>query len=220
LMVAYHVFFDLNYFGIASIALQELPLVLFQRIVGSLFLLLVGVSLTLSEARNKEGYIHHVKRALLLGGIALAITIATWIYPHDAFVKFGIVHMIALSTLIAPFFFRFGKANLLLGIAIIAAGLAVGSIHTDLPYLFWLGITSPDYTALDHYAMLPWFGVVLIGICAGHVVFPNGKSALHMPKSQLLSKLAFLGKHSLAIYLIHQPVLVVLALVLKALMAA
>ena len=220
LMIAYHFFFDLNYFGIAGIALQELPWVLFQRIVGSMFLLLVGVSLTLSEARNTKGYAHHAKRALFLGAIALAITIATWVYPHEAFIKFGIIHVIALSTLIAPFFFRFGKVNLLLGIAIIAVGLFAGNIHTDSPYLFWLGITSPDYTALDHYPMLPWFGVVLIGIYAGQTVFPNGKSTLRIRESRplpklVLAKLAFMGRNSLAVYLIHQPVLVAAMLILK-----
>jgi len=217
LMVAYHIFFDLNYFGIVGIALQELPWVLFQRIVGSLFILLVGVSLTLSEARNKEGYPHHVKRALMLGAIALLITVATWIYPHQAFIKFGIIHLIAISTLIAPFFFRFGRWNVLLGLAIIAAGLLTVGAQTDSPYFFWLGITYPGYTALDHYPLLPWFGIVLVGIYAGQVLFPAGKSTLHVPTSPLLSKLAFLGRHSLTIYLLHQPLLVIVMLVLKAL---
>lgn len=215
-MVVYHLIFDLDYFGIITIKLYDLPLLLFQRLIGVLFMLLVGVSITLSESHNREGYARHAKRALKLSIVALLITIATWIYPHEGFITFGIIHSIALATFLAPFFFRFRQINVLIGLAIISAGLYVNTIQTDSHYFFWLGLTYPGYAALDYYPIMPWFGVVLIGLYAGQIFFPNGRSAIRIAASPLLlNTFAALGRNSLAIYLVHQPVLVGIILTYK-----
>ncbi|MFN7990618.1 MAG: heparan-alpha-glucosaminide N-acetyltransferase [Candidatus Micrarchaeia archaeon] len=205
MMVAYHIIFDIDYFGIGSIDLHSLPLLLFQRATGSLFLLLAGVSIQLSERGNTEGYAHHLKRGLRLAGIAILITIATWIYPHEGFITFGIIHLIALSTIIAPFFLRFGKLNALFGACVVALGMLAAGMQSDSHQLFWLGLTYPGYTALDYYPLLPWFGVVLMGLCAGAVFFPHGEEARG---SWIESRLAVLGRNSLLIYLVHQPLIV------------
>lgn len=216
MMLAYHVFFDLDYFGMAAVRLDGLPLVLLQRVTGALFLLVAGISLTLSEARNREGCWHHAKRALALAGVAALITLATWVYPHEGFIKFGIIHMLAVSTLIAPFFFGLGRLNVLLGIAIIATGIPLGHMQADTPWLFWLGITYPGYSALDHYAMLPWFGVILIGIYTGQTLFPGGWSPFRFARCAALDSLALMGRNSLLIYVAHQPLIIGTMLALKA----
>ncbi len=210
MMVVYHIIFDIYYFGIAPLDLYSLPLVLFQRVTGSLFLLLVGVSLTLSQSRNKEGYRHHAWRALKLGAVALAITAATWVYPHEGFITFGIIHLIAASTLIAPLFFRFGKLNAAIGALFIGIGLMMVGVQTGSQFLFPLGLTYPGYTALDYYPLLPWFGVVLIGMAAGYAAFPSGKPAFSEPwkDSRAAGALATLGRNSLTIYILHQPLII------------
>lgn len=206
LMVIYHFFFDLSYFGLADINLYEFEWQMFQRTVGALFIFVMGLSLTLSEAKNKEGYARHAKRAAKLAGVALLITIATWVYPHEGFIMFGIIHFIAAATLIGPLFFRLGWWNVLLGIAVIAAGFYIGEIQIDSHYLFWLGIIYPGYRPLDHYSLIPWFGIVLLGIYAGQRFFPKGKARLK--KTDCMEKLAFLGRNALLIYLLHQPVMI------------
>ncbi|MEW6722597.1 MAG: heparan-alpha-glucosaminide N-acetyltransferase [Candidatus Micrarchaeota archaeon] len=217
LMVIYHVIFDINYFGIAQIDIYSLPVVLFQRTIGSLFLLLVGVSLTLSDRGNKEGYSRHLKRAGMLAAAALGITLATWIYPHDGFITFGIIHFIAFAAAAGPLFLRFGRLNLLLGILAILAGLMAGGIEVEQGYLFWLGLADAGYTALDYYPVLPWFGVVLIGIYAGEALFPRGVARVRIAPSKPAEALAFLGRNSLLAYLIHQPVIIGILMVLMAL---
>ncbi len=216
MMVAYHVLFDIQYFGIANVDLQGIPLTLLQRATGTLFVLIAGVSLTLSESRNREGYLHYVKRGLMLGAVALLITVATWVYPHEGFIQFGIIHMIALSSLIAPLFFRLGRMNVALGAIIVLAGIYIGTsgIVTDTHWFFWLGINDPSYQALDNYPMLPWFGVVLIGIWLGQSLFPAGRAGGRIPV-QGNAQLAFLGRNSLAIYLTHQLVLVGIIIALR-----
>lgn len=210
LMLIYHFLFDIYLFGISDIDIYGLPLVLFQRVIGSMFLLLVGISLVLSERNNKEGYIRHARRAGKLALVALLITAVTWIYPHQGFIRFGIIHMIALSTLIAPFFLRLGKLNIILGLIIILAGLQAH--YTNLDYLFWLGLIRYDYMAYDHYSMVPWFGLVLIGMELGKKI-ELWKGIV--PSSGILS---LLGRNSLAIYISHQPVLIGIVLLISYLM--
>ncbi|MFH0885430.1 MAG: heparan-alpha-glucosaminide N-acetyltransferase [Candidatus Micrarchaeota archaeon] len=216
MMIAYHLIFDIWYLRIGEFDITSLPLSIFQHSIGTLFLLLVGISLTLSERHNREGYAHYVKRAAFLGLVALSITLATWVYPHEGMITFGIIHCIALSVLLAPLFFRLGKLNVLLGLLLIAAGLIVPAIQTDSPYLFWFGVTRPDYTALDFYPIIPWLGVVLIGVFAGQTIYPKGRGVNARKESRLSRTVAFAGRHSLAIYLIHQPVMMGILLAYKA----
>lgn len=221
MMIAYHLIFDLWYFRIAEFNIDMLPLAIFQHSIGTLFLLLAGVSLALSERRNKEGYIHHVKRAAFLGAVSLSITAATWVYPHEGMITFGIIHCIALCVLIAPPFFRLGRLNVLLGLVLIVAGFFTPFMSTDSPFLFWLGIVRPDYTALDFYPIIPWLGVVLIGIYAGQslpAAVPEGGANRNEGgvRGRIRKALVFAGRHSLAIYLIHQPIIIGLLLLARA----
>ncbi len=204
LMIIFHFLFDLEFLKIMHINFEDLSILLLQRVVGTMFLLLVGISLVLSQKKNKEGYVRHLKRALKLGAVALLITIATWAAVPSEFVKFGIIHCIALSTLIAPLFFRFKWTGLALGVILIVAGISTN--YTDSEYLFWLGWITHTYTALDHYPLIPWFGVVLIGMFLGNVL-PELKV-----KNRVAGSLAYLGRNSLAIYLIHQPLIISLML--------
>jgi len=219
LMVAFHFIFDLDYLSFIRINLESGFWFFFPRALGATFLFVVGVSLVLSDKRDKEtkneGYIHHFKRGLFLAGVAALITVATWVYPHEGFITFGIIHLIALSTFIAPLFLRFGKLNVLLGLIIMVLGIFLGGMQTNSHDLFWLGITYPGYTALDYYPLLPWFAFVLIGISAGQIAFEKGKDMIRLGKSKVSDALAFLGKNSLAIYLVHQLVLFGALLVFK-----
>jgi uncharacterized membrane protein len=206
LMVIYHFFFDLAYLGLAEIQIFDLPWMLFQRTVGTMFIFIVGMSLVLSEEKNQEGYARHAKRGLKLAAVALLITAATWVYPHEGFIMFGIIHFIAAATFLAPLFLRLGKWNIAIGLATILAGFYVNTLKTDLPYLFWLGIIYPGYRQLDHYSMIPWFGIVLLGIYAAQRLYPAAKSRFK-EHPWYVEKLAFLGRHALLIYLIHQPIM-------------
>jgi uncharacterized membrane protein len=211
LMVMYHFLFDLDYFGLMNIQMNSLPIVLIQRVIGFSFVFLVGVSIVLSQKNNKFGYRTHMWRGFRITNYAILITAVTWIYPHEGFITFGVLHMIALSTFVAPFFFRFSKKNLALGIAIILIGIWLNLQTTDSKFLFWLGLSYPGYQALDFYPMFPWFGVVLIGMAIGEKLYPNGKSLIGF-ESEKLNKLAWIGKRSLKIYLVHQVILIGLVL--------
>ncbi len=104
-MIAYHLFFDLDYFNIIDIPVTEGVWKVFARSVATTFLLVVGIALAVKQARNPP-YFHYFWQGVKIGLCALGITVVTLLVVPDAFIFFGILHLIAISTIIAPLFFR------------------------------------------------------------------------------------------------------------------
>jgi uncharacterized membrane protein len=100
--------------------------------------------------------------------------------------------------------------SLIVGLSLIALGIYLnGQVSYD-PWLIWLGVKQVNRLMVDYYPVLPWYGVALLGIFAGHTLYPGGQAQFHLPAifdNPLVRGLAFLGQHSLLIYLIHQPIL-------------
>jgi len=62
---------------------------------------------------------------------------------------------------------------------------------------------------VDYVPVFPWFGVVLLGVAAGRLVLRHAATiARFQPKSRVLRALAFGGRHTLLLYLVHQPLIV------------
>ncbi len=217
MMVVFHFVFDLFYFGLSTVQPYEGFWLIFQRTTATLLLLLVGISLSISYDRaqlngEKSLFLKFFKRSLFLGMIALAITLATWVYPGKGFILFGIIHLIALSIFLGYFFQRFKFFNLVLGLTLISAGLFLGFNHvtTEVPFLLWLGIPPANFFTLDYFPLLPWFGIVLIGIFLGKQFYPKAQRprSFTVPEHRAFKVLSWAGKQSLWIYMIHQLFLV------------
>lgn len=215
MMVIFHFLFDINFFGIYKIALYEGFLLLFQRTIITTFLVVVGISLHISYARLEDKSFANIlkkyfKRSVSLFAIALLITGVTYIYLQgNGFILWGIIHLIALSVLLAIFFFRFFYLNLFLGLLTIAFGFITDSIVVDFPYLLWLGVKFPNFYSVDYVPLIPWFGLVLVGLFFGKFLYPNGKRRFNIVLDFRWSEvLSYLGRNSLLIYIIHQPILI------------
>jgi len=217
MMISYHILFDLNFFDIYSINLHSFPFRLFLYPIGTTFLLLVGISLTLSYARAQQTIsteqlpIKFLLRGLKIFGFGMIITIITWILIPDAFIIFGILHCIGISIILAYPFLQLRIANLFIGIVFILLGIVLRTMVFEFNWLLWLGFPPTDFSTIDYFPLLPWFGVVLIGIFIGRTLYPGYNRKFELPDLsayKLINFLCFLGKHSLVIYLLHQPILV------------
>jgi uncharacterized membrane protein len=184
-----------------------------------MFIILVGISLTLSYNRvknkltKKQLQLKYLKRGLTIFGLGLLITLVTWIYLVEGFVVFGALHCIGISIILAYPFLRFHYANLILGIILIFAGIVLKTLTFDFYWLVWLGFTPTHFTTIDYFPLLPWFGVVLVGIFISNTLYPNLKRRFSLKDhSEVLFVrfLCFLGRHSLIIYLIHQPIILLI----------
>ncbi|MDO8841697.1 heparan-alpha-glucosaminide N-acetyltransferase [Methanocalculus sp.] len=212
-MVAYHLLFDLLYFGVTG--LPPFFFYLAYPIAGS-FIFIAGISLHLksgsAERRlDRQGY---YRTFLIRGGkilcIAAAITLITWIYPHKGCIVWGILHLIGAATILAIPFLRLGRWNIIPACMIIVIWLIFFPISGP-DYLIPLGIHSPVFYTLDYEPLIPWFSLILLGIVYGSFRYQG--EAKHKNENSILRHLALFGRHSLIIYLIHQPVIIGILLI-------
>jgi uncharacterized membrane protein len=219
MMVLYHFVFDSNYFGISNFNIHGGFWFYFARLTAALFIILVGISLALSHERMRVmGQEGAFKTKLLRRGIwilclAMGITLITYIVVREDFIVFGVLHLIGVSIILAYPFLGLGAANIVLGSLVIFIGLCLQSSGFGSPWFLWLGLSPVGFHSLDYLPLFPWFGVVLLGIAVGDFFYSGYRRRIHLPElssSYAVQPLAFMGRNSLIIYLIHQPVLIAL----------
>jgi len=220
LMIIFNYSFALSYLNIYSFNGGFLYWYVFPRIIGGTFIFIAGLSLTLmyNQIKNK-GQVHKkfFSRGLRIFGYGILITIITFLTFPQAFVIFGILHFIGISIILGSFFLKFKKLNLFLGLLIIASGFFLQNFRFDFNWFLWLGFIPNDFYTFDYFPILPWFGVTLIGIFFGNLLYKNGKrnfKVRDISNNYLINFLSFLGRKSLTIYLIHQPLLILILLIL------
>ncbi|MBX3011880.1 MAG: DUF1624 domain-containing protein [Caldilineaceae bacterium] len=216
MMVIYHLLYDLSYFRVTDTIFTNPFWFYFQRTTAGTFLVLVGVSLTLSVgAMRRRGQSERaiITRLFWRGarvfGWGLVITVATWLFFGPALaVKFGILHLIGSATVLAYPLLTLRWANLFLWLGLSGVGRMIEGVTIAGPWLLWLGIQPRNYLYVDYFPLLPWFGVILLGVFLGNLLYPNGERRFALPLSDLnFQPLRWLGERSLPIYLIHQPIL-------------
>ncbi len=213
-MASYHGLWDLGYLRLTAenYALTPAGHRAAETIAGS-FLMLVGVGLVLMNGRGIRRR-PTLLRLARIGGAAALVTLGTWIAFPDAYVFFGILHCIALSSVLGlPFLFLPAAVTALAAALVLAAPLLVHAAVLDAPALFFLGLGAVTPRTNDYVPLFPWFGMVLAGIVLGRVGLPRlAASCLGAwsPRTALGRGATFAGRHSLAVYLIHQPVLLAL----------
>jgi uncharacterized membrane protein len=213
-MVIYHGAFDLAAFGGWPIAVTSGGWRLFADGIAGTFLFVAGISVVLARerwAKQPERYWWHiVRRTLRLGSAAGLVTLVTWLVSPPDVVLFGILHLILLSSLLALPFLRFGVWNF--GFAGLAAFLGwLVSLLPGNPWLFWLGLVPEGYRSFDFRPLFPWFGVVLLGVGVASWWYGEGQRRWSLPDWSdrlLIRGLRWLGRHSLLLYLVHQPLLI------------
>lgn len=204
-MVVYHFSWDLGHFGyITANVTQDFGWRMFARAIAGSFLFIVGVSLVLAQRRGFDGR-RFLRRLLVIAGSAAAITAVTYVLFPDAFIFFGILHHIAVASVLG---LAFVNAPLLIVIAaaigcFLAPPLLAGPAF-DSPALIWLGLASYVPRTNDFVPVFPWFGVVLAGIAAERLAT---RLSLRLPEAGVPWPVLWAGRHSLGIYLAHQPVL-------------
>ena len=202
LMMVFHLCFDLNNFHFIDIDIynrEGRDWFYFRMIILTLFISCVGMSLALANEEKID--IHKVlKRFIQLSFFSVLITVASYITFPQTWIYFGVLHFIALASVMALLFVRFEWIALILGTVIVAL------FNLDIINMHWLYALVKEVLHLpvrteDLVPLLPWFGVVLIGIFIGKkrlFLFP-------LPSNRFTEFISLSGKHSLVIYLLHQP---------------
>jgi uncharacterized membrane protein len=215
MMIVFHTVYDLNYFGIVSFPVHDGFWRWFALLTASLFVFIVGVSLSISYARTRDRlpgfalYKKYLLRGSMIFALGMGITLVTWLVLGEGYILFGILHLIGLSIIIAPLFFRFPRLSLVLGLLFILEGVLITHLNGPL-WLAWIGIHPVGFYSIDYEPLFPWFGLVLLGLFAGSTLYPGGIRRWPISRSpnRCTDSLSFLGRHSLVIYLVHQPLII------------
>ena len=174
---------------------------------GTLFFLLSGVCVTLG--RNS------IRRGLIVFGCGLVISAVTYAmvlggFDESTLIYFGALHCLGVCMILWWLFKRLPTWLLpLLAIPMVIYGIRLESLTlVDHRYWIFLGFTPANFFTADFFPLLPFLGWFLLGSAAGRTLYRNQQTLLPSvdPQNPLIRGLCFLGRHSLWIYLLHQPI--------------
>jgi len=210
-MIVYHFSWDLSFLQLIATNILQVPAWRwFARGIAGSFLMLAGFGLALAHAQGFRR-LPFLKRLMKVGGAALAVTVATYFAFPESYIFFGILHCIAVSSVLALPFLRLHPALVLIAAAFcLAAPWLFTSPALDAPWLDWLGLGAAEPLTNDYVPIFPWFGLVLIGVAGGRLLLAQ-REALSLARwradNPLYRMLVWAGRKSLPIYLTHQIVL-------------
>jgi uncharacterized membrane protein len=233
LMLGFHWTVDQYLFRGVQPRLSPFVLSIWQMVTAGLFLLLAGVSLTFHRGhpeqqrrstggnfqRNRNtGRGSHWRRGIIILSWGLLITVITRLFLPKDYIVFGILHLIGTAVFISQPLLNLKTWNLALGMIIIGLGIYFRQQRVTFPWLLWAGFIPEGFVSVDYFPIFPWYGVILIGIFIGKSLYgEQGRnfSLGEPPRCQAVQWLCLLGRNSLLIYLVHQPVLLLLLLLLS-----
>ncbi|MFT7183755.1 MAG: putative membrane protein [Oceanicoccus sp.] len=203
LMVLYHFAFDGTFMGVWDFNMYSWWVELGGTFVRFTFLGLVGVSVVLSS-RNFTG---QLKRGAMVFGFGALITLATLIVIPEYAVWFGILHLIGVSIPLVRLFKGHPWIAAATAIWVVRMGEILSGTFAATPWLLWLGIPPAGFASVDYFPIFPWLAVPLIGLSLGHWVYGERKSTPLKILTEVPG-LTWMGRYALAIYVIHQPVII------------
>ena len=210
-MVIFHFVTDLALFGHIP---AETPVTgawaVFSRLIAGSFLFLAGLSLVLAHDKAMH-WRPFGRRLALIAGAAALVSAGTWFAMPDTFVYFGILHSIAVASVLSLPFLR---APVLLTVAAAVLVFVAPELFRDPafngPWLYWLGLGTEIRPTIDYEPVLPWLAPALVGVAAGRLANRTAVWSRLPDPSPGTCKLAWPGRHIIVIYLVNQPILIAL----------
>ena len=208
-MVVVHLIYDLQTFFSLPFLADSRLFDLIKQWGGVLFLLISGICVTLGS--------HPVRRGLIVfacGLICSAVTAGMYFLnmaDKSIIIYFGVLHCLGVCMLLWPLFKRLPVWALgLLGLGLTVLGLWIsGNVVVDFPWLIPLGLVPGDFASSDYFPLLSNLGFFLVGAFLGKTLYRKKETLLPRvnPANPVLAFFSLLGKWSLPVYLLHQPII-------------
>ena len=208
-MISFHFAFDLMYFGLAKSDLIYQPdWRLFERIIASSFLYIAGLSLFIAH-NSSINWKSFIRRYGATAICAVLISLVTFILFKTDMIRFGILHAISVSGLIGLLLLKLKTASLILLTALILTFNLLIPKPIEGHYLLqWLIYTTESPSSLDYRPIMPWIIPFILGMASYKPfqkwgILEANRTVIHRE----LAILSWLGRNSLILYLLHQPIL-------------
>lgn len=217
-VVLFHLVWDLDFTGFLPPGIASHWLwIAFGRTLAGSFMFLVGVSLVLAHGRGIR-WKSFARRTAVIALAAIAITVATYQIFPAAFVFYGILHAIVIASVVGLLVLRWPVwAVVAVAILIWALPFFYSSSLFDTRWLAWTGFAQTPPASNDLVPVFPWLGITFVGIFIARIGRRYGWERFLGTKPRTTAAgrfMVWLGRHSLIIYLLHQPVL--LAIIIPA----
>lgn len=207
-MATYHFSWDLEFFGyLAPGTSTQGFLRIYARLIASTFLFLAGFSLVLAQYPTLRLQ-PFLRRLGVIVAAALAISVATYWFTPESWIFFGILHAIALSSLVGLLFLKAPPLVTLVAAAVSFALPLLRSPSFDAWYFWFLGLSETLPRSNDYVPLLPWIGALLTGIAVARFLIDGNRLGWIARLPAGPAWLRWGGRHSLTVYLLHQPVLI------------
>ncbi|WP_434510855.1 heparan-alpha-glucosaminide N-acetyltransferase [Desulfitobacterium sp. AusDCA] len=206
LMILYHLFYDLDTFTQVSFKSDILVwMMVVAKLAAFLFIFLSGISSNLSRKPIHNG--------ITLLFWALLISLITSIALPETYVRFGILHFLACMLLLYPIFQRSSTTFLIIfALVSISLGFYFKNIHGIGPWLIPLGIMYPGFKSIDYFPVFPYSGLFVFGILFYRFRFAGFTNSSTYSFPPIIEKMS---RHSLLIYLLHQPILLLILFIFQ-----
>ena len=215
-MVLFHFCFDLNHFGYWKQDFYNDPLWTGQRTaILSLFLFCAGLGLAVALQQGQP-WRRFWRRWGQIALCAVLVSFGSWLMFPRSFIYFGVLHGIAVMLILVRISAPWAGWFWLLGGIALGAPHAAASLLTGSPLeavmngaaLNWLGFITRKPVTEDYVPLFPWIGVMWWGVACGNVLLARQSGWLSMARHGGTRLLARLGRWSLSVYMLHQPILI------------
>lgn len=225
-MIIYHACWDLYYLvGLKLSFFESYGAYVWQQSICWCFIFLSGICGNLSANTLKRGFI--------VSAAGILVTAVTLTVMPDERIVFGILTLIGASMLIlglasGPFERVSPKIGFFLSLLLFTALKPINNGYIGLldrellrlpQFLYrgyvmsFLGFTDPRFYSSDYFSVLPWLFLFLAGFFFGRIV--DIKNKRYKAYSFGIPVIGFLGRHSLIVYLAHQPLLYLIVLIIQ-----
>lgn len=217
LICSYHLLYDLVWIFNYDIPWFKTSVMSTVQVgIAGVFVLISGMMCRFSHNNALRG-----ARCLALG---MGLTLVTYFVLPSEFIAFGILHMLGICMLAFALIAKLiDRLPAHIGAALCAAlfcltyytqlgywgigsiRLALPKLLYELPLMFTLGFPGAGFVSSDYFPLLPWMFLFLCGAYLG--TYAKKGSLPAFCYSQHSRALCFLGRHTLIIYLVHQPII-------------
>ena len=202
IMIAFHIGYDLAMFGVIPMeVMTSFPARMIAYDVGGCFIFISGICLRFSRDPVRRGFV------IFCAGALVTVVTALLRMP----VAFGILQCIGVCMMLCGTLRERIEPHLGVPFALINLALFLvtwfltANITVYIKLLYPLGLHVPEFFSADYWPLLPWAFVFLIGMFFGQLVEQN--SGLPLFSVHFPAWMTFPGRHSLLVYLLHQPIL-------------